>query len=113
MRKPLSVKYRGFMLVAVALLVLGGCATVGREFPVGPVSLIKIGETTRDEIRKMFGDPWRTGIEDGRKTWTYARYHYSAFGPAQTRDLVVRFDPQGKRVVSYSFNSTYEEDKEL
>jgi len=102
------------MLILLAALMLGsaGCATVGREFPVGPVATIKIGETTQEEIRRQFGEPWRTGIEDGRRTWTYGRYHYSAFGPAQTRDLVVRFDKDGK-VASYTFNSTYEQDQGL
>jgi len=113
MQKMSTVKARGIIFIGAALLALAGCATVGREFPVGPVKMIKIGETTQEEIRQMFGEPWRTGIEDGRKTWTYGRYRYSAFGPAQTRDLVVRFGKQGKEVVSYSFNSTYEEDKGL
>lgn len=53
----------------------------------------------------MFGEPWRTGIEDGKRTWTYAHYRYSLFGPEQTRDLLVRFDDEGN-VVSYSYNTT-------
>jgi hypothetical protein len=111
MRKIREVKSLKILLVAVLLLGLCGCATIGREFAVGAVAQIKIGVTTSDEIRTLFGEPWRTGIEDGNKTWTYGHYHYSAFSPAQTRDLVVRFGPQGKIVRSYSFNSTYEEDQ--
>lgn len=95
---------------AAASLGLSGCANVGREFPTAYVSTIKIGQTTREDIRNTFGEPWRTGMEDGRRTWTYGDYRYSAFGPEKTRDLVVKFDDQGK-VVSYTYNSTYPEDQ--
>ena len=56
---------------------------------------------TREKVLLMHGD----------RSWTYARYRYSAFGPAQTRDLVVRFG--GGVVASYSFNSTHPEDSDL
>ena len=100
--------------VCALILCLGvsGCLSVGHEFPVEPVRTIEKGTTTQDEIRQMFGEPWRTGIDDGQRTWTYGRYRYSLFGDAATRDLVVRFDAQGV-VVSYSFNSTYPEDASL
>lgn len=95
----------------LALSLLGaGCATVGREFPAASVNNIVIGETDRSDIRRMFGEPWRTGVEDGKKTWTYGHYRYSLFGPEQTRDLLIRFDDEGK-VASYSFNTTHEEDR--
>jgi hypothetical protein len=96
------------------ILCLGAsaCLNVGREFPVGPVRKIENGTTTQDEIRRMFGEPWRTGIDDAQRTWTYGRYRYSLFGDSATRDLVVRFDSRGV-VVSYSFNSTHPEDSSL
>lgn len=107
------MQFIGIMLIGATLLVLTGCATVGREFPVGSVGMIMIGETTLEEIQQIFGQPWRIGVEDGQKTWTYGHYRYATFGPDQTRDLVVRFDQQGEKVASYSFSSTYEEDKGL
>jgi hypothetical protein len=85
-------------------LALAACLTVGREFPVDKVSGIAIGTTTRDEIHRMFGEPWRTGLEDGRRTWTYGHYRYKLFGTTETLDLVVRFDPNGV-VASYTFNA--------
>ncbi len=51
------------------------------------------------------GPPWRVGVEDGRRTWTYGRDRYRRFGRARTEDLVLRFDDGGK-VVSYTFNTT-------
>jgi hypothetical protein len=97
------------VIFALMILVvfLSACATVGKDFPSGKVSEIKIGKTTQTEIEAMFGKPWRTGIEDGLVTWTYGKYHYSAFSQAQTKDLVVRFD-NNKIVRSYSYNTTAE-----
>lgn len=85
-------------------LCLAGCLTVGRDFPVDAVGQIAIGKTTRDDVHRMFGTPWRTGLEDGRRTWTYGHYRYKLFGTTETRDLVVRFDPNGV-VASYTFNA--------
>ena len=93
------------------LLAAIGCATVGHEFPVDPVSQITIGETTRAEIEEQFGPPWRVGIEDGMRTWTYGHYRYKLFGEAKTRDLVLRFDDRGV-VTSYTYNSTDLEDEQ-
>ncbi|WP_305042721.1 outer membrane protein assembly factor BamE domain-containing protein [Geoalkalibacter sp.] len=100
------------LMVAVmggVLVLAAGCATVGRDFSTSGVAAIRIGETTKTDARALFGNPWRTGVEDGRETWTYGHYRYSLFSPAQTRDLVLRFDKEG-RVASYTFNSTHPED---
>jgi outer membrane protein assembly factor BamE (lipoprotein component of BamABCDE complex) len=89
--------------LAVAL-ALSACLTVGQDFPTDRIGQIQIGHTTRDDVHRMFGDPWRTGIEDGRRTWTYGRYKYRLIGQTETRDLVIRFDPNGV-VASYTFNA--------
>jgi outer membrane protein assembly factor BamE (lipoprotein component of BamABCDE complex) len=96
------------LLCAVAALAVG-CMTVGDDFAVGKVTSIKIGSTTKNDVRSMLGEPWRTGLEDGQPTWTYGYYKYNVLGASQTRDLVVRFDDKGV-VRSYTFNSTYPED---
>jgi hypothetical protein len=101
--------YGAAVLAAAAALLLAGCLTVGRPFPVDPVRDIRIGQTTKDDVHRTFGEPWRTGLEDGQRTWTYGHYRYAALGTTRTRDLVIRFDDRG-RVVSYTFNSTYPED---
>ena len=91
-------------------MALAGCLTVGEAFPVAPVSRIEIGSTSKREIQKTFGTPWRTGLEDGQETWTYGHYRYALLGTTRTRDLVVRFDDRDV-VVSYSFNSSFPEDR--
>ncbi len=99
-------------LVLGLSLALGlGCVNVGREFPVQPVRTLVIGSTTQQQVSDLFGRPWRTGLENGERTWTYASYQYSLFSDAQTRDLVIRFDAE-KVVSSYTFNSTHPEDEQ-
>ena len=95
------------LLAALSLPVTGCMPSVGRAFPVKQVRQIEIGSTTKFEIRQMFGDPWRTGIEDGFRTWTYGEYSMK-----MTRDLVIRFDDKSV-VKSYSFSSSYPEDENL
>jgi hypothetical protein len=109
-RRQTRIAFIATMLLVLALtLTMTGCITLGREFPVDAISKIQKGKTTRTEIDQLFGSPWRTGVDDGMRTWTYARYRYSLFGESKTRDLVIRFDDKGI-VASYTFNSTYPED---
>lgn len=98
-----------FAACCLAVLAGSGCATVGRPFETQPVSRIAIGATTQSDVLQMFGAPWRTGLEDGKTTWTYGHYRYSLFAREKTRDLVVRFDDRGV-VTSYTFSSTEPED---
>lgn len=90
---------------AIAVAPMTGCMTVGKEFTTSRVEDIRIGQTSQQEILEMFGSPWRMGLEDGRKTWTYGRYKYSLFESDETQDLVIRFDNQGV-VRSYTYNSS-------
>ncbi len=93
------------VLFGVMMLAVASCANVGREFSQDQVSQIKIGTTTSEEVRQMFGEPWRTGIDNGDTTWTYARYNYAVFSPAKTRDLVIRFN-KSDVVSSYTYNTS-------
>lgn len=96
------------LTLALGLLAVA-CANVGQDFPTDRVPEIQPGETTREQVRTWFGPPWRTGMEDGYRTWTYGRYRYSLFSPVRARDLVVKFDEDGV-VRSYTFNSTERDD---
>jgi outer membrane protein assembly factor BamE (lipoprotein component of BamABCDE complex) len=101
-----AVKFSYLALVAgLVSSQLTGCFTVGQEFAGSRVPEIKVGQTTRQDISNIFGKPWRTGMEDGRPTWTYGIYKYSLFGADDTQDLLIRFDQQGL-VRSYTFSST-------
>lgn len=106
-----SVHFAGLLrkafcgLALIMFLSASGCATVGHEFPAGQVSTIKIGETTQNDIYTTFGNPWRTGLDNGMKTWTYGNYYYTLFGDGSTEDLVIKFDKRGI-VASFVFNTT-------
>jgi outer membrane protein assembly factor BamE (lipoprotein component of BamABCDE complex) len=102
-REHRFIRFAAGMILCIALL--SACATVGRDFSAAKVFDIRIGETTQAQIRSLFGMPWRVGIEDGDRTWTYAIYRYSAFSETRTKDLVIRFNGQDV-VKSYTFNSS-------
>ena len=96
------------MLLALAT-VPAGCVTVGEEFPTD-VKWIQVGKTKRAEVDSKIGVPFRKGYDSGLVAYTYLFYRYSVFKPARTRDLVVRFNNDSS-VHSYSFSSSFEEDK--
>ena len=66
---------------------------------------IRIGETTQNDVYTTFGKPWRTGIDNGMKTWTYGNYRYSLFSDHSAEDLVIKFDKQNI-VSAFTFNTT-------
>ena len=102
--KPLT----SIALLVALLLPCSACTPMaGQPFPVAQVPNIEAGTTTKVEIQQMFGEPWRTGLENGFKTWTYGEYTLK-----NSRDLLIRFDETGK-VKSYSFSSSFPEDKDL
>ena len=79
--------------------------TLGQNFQHSNVELIRTGETTKNDIRKLFGSPWLSGINDGELAWTYGNYNYSIFGDRRAKDLVIRFDKKGI-VTTYTFSTT-------
>jgi outer membrane protein assembly factor BamE (lipoprotein component of BamABCDE complex) len=99
------------LCLLLALLSLSGCITVGKPFPVTHVPSIELNRTTQRDLLAVFGEPHRTGIDDGDVTWTYVHYRLRAFGDQETRDLYLRFNKDGT-VKSYSFNSSLDEDRE-
>jgi len=93
-------------VVALSMgLLLSGCFSVGHPFPAGQVSAIRIGETTQNDIYTLFGVPWRTGLDNGMKTWTYGDFQYNLFDESSAEDLVIKFDKRGV-VSSFSFNTS-------
>jgi hypothetical protein len=101
----------GFALL-VSLIGAAACVSVGKKFPVEQVPNIEIGVHSKADIQRLFGPPWRTGLEDGETTWTYADYKRALAGEKHTRDLIVRFNGDGI-VSSYSFSSDKPEDTSL
>ncbi len=97
-------------LLTVSLLSTS-CLTVGSQFP-SSVNWIKPNNTTRTEIEKAFGPPFRVGYDSGLKTYSYGYYKYSAFSESQTKDFTIRFN-SNDTVYSYTFSSSFPDDKQL
>jgi outer membrane protein assembly factor BamE (lipoprotein component of BamABCDE complex) len=91
------------MLIVLAIS-LAGCASVGRNFPSSPVERIEKGVSTKKDVRQMFGEPFRTGVDNGFESWTYVYNRWSLFGSTRSKDLYVVFNKDGT-VRAYTFNS--------
>ena len=97
--------FLALILISLMIMFVSGCITLGKDFPEANVSSITNGVTTKNEIRRLFGPPWLSGIKDGQPAWTYGSYDYSLFGERKAKDLVVQFDDKGK-VSSFTFSTT-------
>jgi hypothetical protein len=103
---------KSFILLTATLgfcMFMSACVTVGHRFDTDAVAKIVIGKTTQNDISKLFGEPFRTGVDSGDTTWTYVNYHFGVFGPQQATDLVIKFNAAGA-VLSYAYNTTPPED---
>ncbi len=92
-------------VLLLALCAGLGCVSVGADFPAAPIGDLVVGETTQSQAQREFGAPWRTGVEDGRRTWTYGHYRYSLFGGAYARDLVLKWNERDV-LASYTYATT-------
>ena len=104
--KTVKLNYAlALILISILILFVSGCITLGKNFSEANVSSITIGVTTKNEVRRLFGAPWLSGVQDGQPAWTYGSYDYSLFGERKAKDLVVQFDDQAK-VSSFTFSTT-------
>lgn len=102
-------RFLNIFMTFLSLTLFTSCLTVGNQFP-SSVSWIKTSETTRAEVEKAFGPPFRMGYDSGMKTYSYGYYKYSAFSESQTKDLTIRFN-SNETVYSYTFSSSFPDDK--
>ena len=93
------------IIISTMVIFVSGCITLGKDFPEANVSTISIGVTTKNEVRRLFGSPWLSGVQDGKPAWTYGIYDYSFFGERKAKDLIVQFDVRGK-VSSFTYSTT-------
>jgi len=86
-----------------AVLFLHGCTLTGQEFSSSAVREIQPNVTTKEQITKTFGDPFRKGLESGFETW---RYSYRALMTEKSgyvdKDLFLIFNKNGT-VQKYSY----------
>ena len=117
--------YTKAIIAAGMLAVLAGCAAVGNEplrteTEASVAQKIIKGETTKDQVRVMFGSPVKTSFTDGGlEIWTYEFVNVSAdavnfipvvnlFGSSASgtkKELVVLFD-ENDRVRRFSMSES-------
>jgi len=97
--------------VALTLAPILACATVGRNFDATQLAWLQNGETTKEEVLKTLGPPWRVGVDSGQLTWTYGYYQYRAFGDSNSKDLTLHFSPQGT-VTSFTLSSSFPSERD-
>ncbi|AUV90997.1 hypothetical protein [Klebsiella aerogenes] len=84
------------LIIVLGLILLAGCATVGKDFSESDVASLQKGVTTEQTVLATFGKPATvTADSEGNKvyTWTYA--HATAFSVGQGKTLVVKLNKEG------------------
>jgi predicted small lipoprotein YifL len=95
-------------VLAVLILVAGCSLKGGRSFPSPALTSIVVGVTDKAALERAFGPPYQVGVDSGDPTWRWF-YVERRLNSEITKDLSVRFDPDGI-VKAYSFTSNFPED---
>lgn len=106
-----KVHVKTFFLTGAFLIALSGCITIGSPFDSDDFSWITRNKTTKDDVYDELGEPFRTGVDSGKQTWTYGYYKYTLFGSTRTKDIIIYFNNNGT-VDSYVFNTGFPDEKE-
>ena len=99
------MNYIGVVIVVGIILISNGCGTVGKSFNTSKVESIVNGITTRSDIKKMFGEPFKIGVQNGQPIWVYEDNYYSIIREGTSKDLIIIFSLDGI-VQSYQFMSS-------
>ena len=99
------MNYIGLIILVGIILLPGGCGTAGKSFNTSKIGSIVNGTTTRSDIKKIFGEPFKTGIQNGQPIWVYEDHHYSIINNNSSKDLIIVFGPNGV-VQSHQFMSS-------
>ena len=99
------MNYIGIVIVVGIVLISNGCGTVGKSFNTSKVESIVNGVSTQSDIKKMFGKPFKIGIQNGQPIWVYENHNYSVISKNKSKDLIITFDSVGI-VKSYQFMSS-------
>ena len=99
------MNYIGLIIYIGIILISNGCGTAGKSFDTSTTSSILNGTTTRSEIKKIFGEPFKTGIQNGQPVWAYENHHYSILSDDMSEDLIIIFSSDGI-VQSHQFMSS-------
>ena len=99
------MNYIGLIILVGTILLPSGCGTAGKSFNTSKIGSIVNGTTTRSDIKKIFGEPFKTGIQNGQPIWVYEDHLYSIISNDSSKDLIIIFGPNGV-VQSHQFMSS-------
>ena len=99
------MNYIGLVIVVGITLISNGCGTAGKSFNTSKVESIVNGITTRSDIKIMFGEPFKIGVQNGQPIWVYEDHYYSIIREETSKDLIIIFSQDGI-VQSYQFMSS-------
>lgn len=83
------------IILLTGVLFVCSCGTTGKNFSESLYKNIVVGTTTHKEIQAMFGPPFKQGVQNGFKTWTYEYNVYKALGNNITKDIIIVFNEGG------------------
>ena len=89
------MNYIGLIILVGIILLQGGCSGTGKSFNTSKIESIVNETSTRADIKKMFGEPFKTGIQNGQPIWIYEDHYYSIIGRDTSKDLIIIFGPKG------------------
>ena len=79
-----------------ALMLLAGCASVGRDFPFDRINEIKPGVSTKADVSAILGKPMsRNAMADGQEYWGYLHSTKKPFSDVESKSYTVFFDADG------------------
>ncbi len=112
----MSNRERAIPIFLLMFLLMSGCMLRTGSLPIetqNPQSLsvkLKVGETTRDDVQKEFGNPTEYSTSStGEQTWIYAFVGHDWFWNSPIRKyktLEITFDNNGK-VSEYNLTTNY------
>ncbi len=97
------------VILGAGVLLLGACATRGKDFPSN-LTWIKTNTTTQKDVSQLLGQPYQVGNSAGTGTWTYGYYKFRLIGASNTKELKFWWNPD-QTVKYYSFSSSFPADK--
>ena len=95
-------------------LIIGGCASVGKNFSYHQYQSLEIGKTSSEDYRAIFGNPLIVTTEDtDDEKVEVANYVYASanLGSARSRALILEF--KDGLLNSYMYASSFEEEKPI
>lgn len=83
----------------IPVILFLGCARLGHDFPMERVGEIENGKSTREDVRRILGEPVHIGqTSDGSGWWGYQYIQSTAIGPVvdtKSKNFTVWFDANG------------------